>query len=136
MCRPATGVFGRSAAGEERLGGDAYSLTAARPLAMELAGLDPVAPPRALLLRPPSSGLGRRVGVLPGSFDPLTLAHVALARAALRHGGTYSLLFLLSVHTVDSVDRAYAALLDRALVLQRYVARRPRWGLAACNRGL
>ena len=129
-------VLGRPVAGEERLGTDAYSLASARTLAAALAGLDPAAPPRALLLRSPRGGLGQRVGVLPGSFDPLTLAHSALARAALRHGRLDSLLFLLSVHTVDKVDRGYAALPDRALVLQRYVARRPRCGVAVCNRGL
>ncbi|HZS03208.1 MAG TPA: hypothetical protein VFE37_31175 [Chloroflexota bacterium] len=113
-----------------------YSLPAAQRLAAELAGLDPAAPPAARLLRPPRAGLGQAVGVFPGSFDPFTAAHAALARAALRHGGLDSLLFLLSVHVVDKEDAAQAALADRALVLARYSARRPRCGVAVCNRGL
>lgn len=114
----------------------AYSLVAARAVAARLAGLDPAGPPRAVLLRPPRAGLGARVGVLPGSFDPLTAAHAALARAALRAGAVDSVLLLLSVHTVDKVDRATALLADRALVLLRHTARRPRCGVAVCNRGL
>jgi nicotinate-nucleotide adenylyltransferase len=117
-------------------GQDRYSLAAARRIAAALAGLDPAAPPAARLLRAPRAGLGRAVGVLPGSFDPLTAAHAALARAALRHGGIDSLLFLLSVHVVDKGAAARAALADRALVLARYTARRPRCGVAVCNRGL
>ncbi|HWP29629.1 MAG TPA: hypothetical protein VNM50_08825 [Chloroflexota bacterium] len=113
-----------------------YRLEAAQALARALAALDPAAPPTARLLRAPRAGLGQRVGVLPGSFDPLTTAHAALARAALRHGGIDSLLFLLSVRTVDKEGRACAALADRALVLQRYIAARPRYGLVVCNRGL
>ncbi|HEY7061612.1 MAG TPA: hypothetical protein VII06_09045 [Chloroflexota bacterium] len=115
---------------------DPYSVRAARRLAAAVAGLDPAAPPAARLLRAPRAGLGRAVGVLPGSFDPLTAAHAALARAALRHGGLDSLLFLLSVYVVDKGDAAQAALADRALVLTRHVARRPRCGVAVCNRGL
>jgi nicotinic acid mononucleotide adenylyltransferase len=108
----------------------------ARAVAAELAGLGPAGPPRARLLRAPPAGLGARVGVLPGSFDPLTTAHTALARAALRQRAVSSLLFLLSVQVVDKEDRATAALADRALVLLRHVARRPRAGVAVCNRGL
>src|SRR5579885_808987 len=115
---------------------DPYSLRAARSIAAQTAGLDPAAPPAARLLRAPRAGLGRTVGVLPGSFDPFTTAHAALARAALRHGGLNSLLFLLSVYVVDKGDAARAALADRALVLTRYAARRPRCGVALCNRGL
>ena len=113
-----------------------YPLEAARALVDQLAELDPAAPPRARLLRAPRAGLGARVGVLPGSFDPLTSAHTGLARAALRSGGVDSLLFLLSVYVVDKADAACAALPDRALVLLRHVARRPRYGVAVCNRGL
>lgn len=115
---------------------DPYSLDAALAVAARLAGLDPAGPPTARLLQAPRAGLGPCVGVLPGSFDPLTAAHVALARAALRHGGLSSLLFLLSVYVVDKADTAQAALADRALVLLRHVARRPRCGVAVCNRGL
>jgi nicotinic acid mononucleotide adenylyltransferase len=113
-----------------------FSLRAARAIARRLADLDPAAAPRACLLRAPRAGLGRAVGVLSGSFDPLTCAHAALAAAALRHGGVDSVLFLLSVHTVDKEDRVVATLPDRALVLLRHVARRPRCGVAVCNRGL
>jgi nicotinamide-nucleotide adenylyltransferase len=118
------------------LGRRPYSLHAARALGAALADLDPAAPPRACLLRLPPLGLGKEVGVLPGSFDPLTAAHAALADAALRRGGLDSLLYLLSVHTVDKVDRASAALPDRALVLLAHVARRRRQGVAVANRGL
>jgi nicotinamide-nucleotide adenylyltransferase len=113
-----------------------FALERARAVAAAVADLQPAAPPRARLLHPPPAGLGARVGILPGSFDPLTTAHVALAAAALRRGPLDSLCYLLSVHTVDKVDRDHAALADRALVLLRHVARRPRQGVAVANRGL
>ncbi len=113
-----------------------YALDAARAVAAQLGDLDPAAPPRARLLRPPPAGLGTRFGALPGSFDPLTSAHAALAAAALRHGGLHSLLYLLSVYTVDKVARDHAALPDRALVLLHHVARRRRQGVIVVNRGL
>src|SRR4051812_28702439 len=113
-----------------------FALERARQGAAALADLDPGASPRARLLWPPPAGLGAHVGVLPGSFDPLTTAHVALAAAALRHGPLDSISYLLSVHTVDKVDRDVAALPDRALLLLRHVARRPRQGVAVAHRGL
>jgi len=133
---PARAATGRRGDGPARGAAGPYSLAAAQAVAARLADLDPRAPPRARLLRPPPAGLGSCVGVLPGSFDPLTTAHVALAAAALRHGGLTSLLYLLSVLTVDKVAREHAALPDRALVLLRHVARRRRQGLVVVNRGL
>src|SRR3954471_7198342 len=113
-----------------------FALERARQVAAALADLDPGASPRARFLWPPPAGLGAHVGVLPGSVDPLTTAHVALAAAALRQGPLDSISYLLSVHTVDKVDRDVAALPDRALVLLRHVGRRPRQGVAVANCGL
>src|SRR5262245_57376804 len=88
------GAGGANPPQEQRMAGSrSYSLSAARGLADQLAGLEPGGPPRARLLRAPVAGLGTQVGVLAGSFDPLTAAHAALARAALRHGGLDSLLW-------------------------------------------
>src|SRR5262249_12077418 len=88
--------------------------------------------------RPPAPPPGpgpRRAGPRPAA-PPGPGTRAALAGAGLRQGGLDSLLWLLSVQVIDKEDRACAALADRALVLARYVARRPRHGLAACNRGL
>src|SRR5579883_3550640 len=80
---------------------------------------------------PYSLRAARSIAAQTAGLDP-----AAPPAARLRHGGLNSLLFLLSVYVVDKGDAARAALADRALVLTRYAARRPRCGVALCNRGL
>lgn len=146
---------------------------AARWLAVhdQIAALDPDGPPFLSILRPPQEigsrargfppplpelgegdqggeGRPRLVGLLPGSFDPLTRAHAALARAALgappttalgratappaqsriqnrrskiRYPDALDLLLLtLTRRTVDKEDAHVASLEDRALLLQHW----------------
>ncbi len=75
------------------------------------------------------------LGVLAGSFNPLTRGHVALAEAA-RHAGADAVLLLLPLRAVDkeAVTRASAA--DRALMLTEWASHQTNVGVAFVNRGL
>ena len=100
-----------------------------------LTGLDPAGPPAVCAL-PAGWTAPARLGVLAGSFNPLTLAHTALARQALAHGGLDAVAFALSVRTVDKEQVTGAALEDRVLALELYAARRPGHAVLLLNRGL
>jgi nicotinic acid mononucleotide adenylyltransferase len=99
-----------------------------------LAGLDPEGPPTVRTV-PAGWTAPPHLAVLPGSFNPLTRAHTALARAALRHG-VDAVAFGLSVRIVDKEQVTGATLEDRLLVLEEYVARRPEHAVVLLNRGL
>jgi nicotinic acid mononucleotide adenylyltransferase len=59
----------------------------------------------------------RRVGVLAGSFNPPTWAHVALADSARTHGGLDAVLWVISRVTVDKEAVARAPLAARLVAL-------------------
>lgn len=77
----------------------------------------------------------RRVGLLAGSFNPLTRAHVALAEAARAAGRLDAILWTLSVVTVDKERVERASLVDRLLQLHAFIGAGPD-ALALMNRGL
>ena len=98
--------------------------------------LDPEGPPEAVLVAgrlPPGC---RRVGVLPGSFNPPTNAHWRLAEGALESAGLDAVLILLSVRTVDKEQVTRLRLEDRVIALRRLIGDRPNLGAVATNRGL
>lgn len=113
---------------------------AAGPAPRELlAGLEPTGPPRLAIAREATAARAvpaPAIGILAGSFNPLTNAHIALAQAALTDGGLDALYFALSRQTVDKEGVSRPTLADRALVLARYVGRDARLGLLLTNRGL
>jgi nicotinate-nucleotide adenylyltransferase len=80
-----------------------------------------------------SSQHPRRLGILPGTFNPPTRAHLALGEAALEH--VEEVLFvmprLLPHKTYEGV-----ALADRLGMVERVVAACPRFSLASAERGL
>ncbi|MGN6696745.1 MAG: hypothetical protein ACTHMR_01180 [Thermomicrobiales bacterium] len=119
-----------------------YDLPPIFALRTALVALDPAAPPRAVVAVPAAMPpittppLPPPIGILAGSFDPLTNAHAALARAALDRGGCGAVYLALSRHTVDKESRARPTQADRALVLREYVRGHARHGLLFFNRGL
>ena len=119
-----------------------HDLPALLALRAALARLDPALPPTALIAQPARAeggadmAAGSAVGILAGSFDPLTHAHGALARAALHAGGLDALYFALSRRTVDKEGVMRPSQADRALVLRRYAERHQRHGVLYFNRGL
>ncbi|HEX2171778.1 MAG TPA: hypothetical protein VHL09_04980 [Dehalococcoidia bacterium] len=117
--------------------GDAGSLAEITRLRGLIAGLDPDGPPAAV----PAAGdlrlaRCRRVGVLPGSFNPPTDAHEALVESALMGGLVDAAVYLLSVRTVDKERITGLRLEDRLIALDLLIAGRPRRAAVLTNRGL
>jgi nicotinamide-nucleotide adenylyltransferase len=104
-------------------------------LEARFAALDPVAPPCAALIEA-AARPAATVGIMAGSFDPLTNAHLALARAARDAGGCAAVYLALSRHTVDKEARVRPTDAERALLLRQVARREPGLGVLAFNRGL
>ena len=101
-----------------------------------LQSLDSVAPPMARLLSAPLHLPPQRLGVLCGSFNPLTLAHVALAQHACRAFHLDQLLYTVAKVTVDKERVTGMGLEDRLLLLLLHVEQQQHLGVALVNRGL
>lgn len=101
-----------------------------------LAELDPSRPPsfREIVSRPGTSL--RQLALLPGSFNPLTNAHVALADAVLATGCCEHVSYLLASRTVNKERLEGASLADRLICLTEFVRERPCQGVVLVNRGL
>lgn len=106
-------------------------------LSASIEALDPAAPPAARVVVPAESAGARsdHVAIVAGSFNPLTLAHVALADAALAAGADVVYLSL-SRHIVDKGEIPRPTLADRALILATCAQTHDRVGALLCNRGL
>ncbi len=77
-----------------------------------------------------------KLGVLAGSFNPPTRAHVALAESARQHGGCEVVLWTISRVTVDK-ERVTRAPLDlRLATLVALTSALPHDAVACINRGL
>jgi nicotinamide-nucleotide adenylyltransferase len=101
-----------------------------------VATLELGAPPTIRLV-PPEVALGpRRVGILCGSFNPLTLAHTELAEEALAAFALDTVFFTLAKVTVDKEQVTGMSLEDRLLLLSFFAERDERMGVALVNRGL
>ena len=113
-----------------------YDLQRLGALRDALATLDVAAAPTAKVLFPASLPPLRRIGLLCGSFNPLTLAHTELAEQARLTAGLDLVLFTLAKVTVDKERVTGLSLVDRLLLLSFYAQRRPQLGVALVNRGL
>ena len=91
--------------------------------------------PRAAVTAGPALGTASTIALLPGSFNPPTVAHLALARAGLEQGADAAL-FSLATRTVDKEIVTGAALEDRLLLLELLATRDRRLGVLLVNRGL
>jgi len=83
------------------------------------------------LLHPPDGS--RAVGILPASFNPVTIAHLELAHAALTHVDR-SILVLPRV--LPHKEYSGASFEQRLFILQEVVRHEPRLGLAVSDSGL
>ena len=109
----------------------------ARTTAEILAGLTVAERPRLAFLRRAPSGLGDAPGMLlclSASFNPLTVAHVALIRAAGRLAPPDEVLLLLAAANVDKTI-AGLPLEARLDLLLRYAAPRPEISVGAVAHG-
>jgi nicotinamide-nucleotide adenylyltransferase len=86
------------------------------------------------VLAPAPSARAGRVGLLPGSFNPPTAAHVALA-AAGRAAGLDATVYLLSKRTVNK-EQVTGLRLEERLALLRALANGDGDAVAFLNRGL
>lgn len=101
-----------------------------------LEALDVSAASTAQVLFPESLPPLRRIGLLCGSFNPLTLAHTELAERARVVAGLDLVLFSLAKVTVNKEHIMGLSLVDRLLLLSLYAQRHKRLGVALVNRGL
>ncbi len=99
-----------------------------------VADMDPTAYHRVVLVCKPSGDMQGDVGILPGSFNPPTNAHVALATSG-RQAGLSCVLYLLSKRTIDKERVSGIDLADRLAVLEQ-VAGPQGDGVAFTNCGL
>ncbi len=74
--------------------------------------------------------------LLPGAFNPPTIAHLALAEAALQASESNALYFVVSTATINKEHMERAALLDRLLLLELLAQRLGFLGVLVTNRGL
>lgn len=98
--------------------------------------LDLAAPPTARILYPEAVPTFRRIGILCGSFNPLTLAHAELAERARDTSQLDCVFFTLAKVTVDKEQLSGIGLEDRLLLLSLYAQRHGCTGVALVNRGL
>ena len=73
---------------------------------------------------PPCNDCPMRTGVQPGSFDPPTLAHLAIAHAALRHHNLERIVWAVSRQPLGK-DAGRTGVDDRLVVLQEVAADHP-----------
>lgn len=110
---------------------------------------DPAAPPRVRLLAPypsdssvrlcdptGSAGVSGRVGILCGSFNPLTRAHTELAKQVSKTWQLDQVFLSLAKVTVDKEQINGMGLEDRLLLLSLYAERHPNISIGLVNRGL
>ncbi|MGH8007993.1 MAG: hypothetical protein ACREQ3_13415, partial [Candidatus Binatia bacterium] len=113
-----------------------YDLTQLFALREALDTLDPAAAPTACILSPQMTVPLHRVGIFPGSFNPLTVAHTELARQARKTLQLDRVFFTLAKVTVDKEQVTGLSLADRLLLLTLYAQRHDGIGVALVNRGL
>lgn len=101
-----------------------------------VSSLDPEAPPTAFVADKQHQAASSSIAVIPGSFNPLTVAHAALGSAVKRMGVGSFVYFLLSKVTVGKEQLLGARMEDRLLVLQAYTEARGATGTLITNRGL
>ncbi len=94
------------------------------------------APPTARIVYPEQTTSPRRVGILCGSFNPLTLAHTELAERAQKTFCLDTVIFTLAKVTVDKEQVTGMSLEDRLLLLALYAQRQGQMAVALVNRGL
>ncbi|MGH2461693.1 MAG: hypothetical protein ACRDIY_22805 [Chloroflexota bacterium] len=101
-----------------------------------LKDADPARSPRAIRIAGPADQKPARLALLPGSFNPLTNAHLALASLATGSGRVDQAWYVLASRTVDKERVEGASLADRLVCLSEAVRRRSRQGVLLVNRGL
>ncbi|MFQ5917444.1 MAG: hypothetical protein ACE5I0_06485, partial [Candidatus Binatia bacterium] len=101
-----------------------------------LERLNPDDPPRAELIDSNRGFESTRIGILSGSFNPPTLAHIELARRAKQNFKIDHILFTVSRVIIDKERVEGLSLEDRLLLLSLIAEEEGSTSVAAVNRGL
>jgi nicotinate (nicotinamide) nucleotide adenylyltransferase len=90
-----------------------------------------------LVRRAPQGISGRkgRLGIFPASFNPPTLAHVALIREAIRKERLAEVLVLLDLQAMDK-EQIEATFEDRLAMLKKVFGKDPKISIGISNQGL
>ena len=112
-----------------------YDLLRLLSLRRTLRSLKVHASPQACLIGPLPIPAPDTLGVLCGSFNPPTLAHLGLANAAAA-AGLDQVVYVVAKVTVDKETVTGLALEDRLLLLRACIAGQAGRGVALVNRGL
>jgi nicotinate-nucleotide adenylyltransferase len=78
---------------------------------------------------------GRRAGILPGAFNPVTMAHLELARAAMHQYDLDEVLFLLP-HALPHKEFTGASFNQRLEMLRAALDGEPRFSIGSTDQGL
>jgi nicotinic acid mononucleotide adenylyltransferase len=113
-----------------------YDLKRLFTLREAVATLDLSAPPTVRLVFSDAVPPLRRVGILCGSFNPLTFAHTTLAEKAIEAFGLNCVFLTLAKVTVDKEQVTGMSIEDRLLSLSLYAERHATLGVALVNCGL
>lgn len=113
-----------------------YDLDRLFSLREAVTSLEPGAPPQVRVLASGPTHRSRRVGILCGSFNPLTLAHSQLAEQVCHTWRLDQVFLSLATRTVDKEQVTGLGLEDRLALLSLYAAGRPSMRVALVNRGL
>ncbi|HLZ07351.1 MAG TPA: hypothetical protein VKT80_02105 [Chloroflexota bacterium] len=92
--------------------------------------------PQIRFLSPGATHRVRRLALLPGSFNPPTVAHLALARSVLDSALVDRVDFVLATRTINKERLEGLSLDDRLLLLLGLIEGEPDLGLVVVNRGL
>lgn len=117
----------------------AYTLQRYKRIQVLLDQLDPQAPSQVLVLHDSPKPEGKII-VFPGSFNPPTIAHLALLRQAWQFAGVHGPMYIyaaLSTHITDKERVQRPSLLDRIALLETVLRNHVRHtGIMLFNRGL
>ena len=81
------------------------------------------------------SGPVERIGIFGGSFDPVHVGHLALARRALEAVPLDRVLFAPAADSPFKIGRMNASAEDRVAMLELAIAGEPRFGICRADLG-
>ena len=114
-----------------------YDLAILRRLSGYIGEIREAGQPQSKAVTTPASNLSKGpLLLLPGAFNPPTMAHLALAQASLRAIPDAQLSFTLGTTTINKEQTERATLLDRLLLLDQIARRVGNLGVMLTYRGL
>jgi nicotinamide-nucleotide adenylyltransferase len=115
-----------------------YDLATLRRLDEQIIQVSTTTEPRSTIVAAPHGATTntRPLLLLPGAFNPPTIAHLALARASLHAVPGARFFFTLGTTTLNKEQIERASLLDRLLLLDQSARRTGDLGVLLTNQGL